>query len=261
MLYTAAEQKKVLRSPAFWVTLGCSVLMSLGLVLVMRYVFMTSGVAGQSPITWSAEQLEAAAVIFWPMSLISSLQKIVQSAPLLLFIFLGATFAKEYAWGTLKVPLTRGVSRSQVLQSRMLSLLLPSLLIAVIAPLVVESALSLWITKSLVGARPDFAYSFVSSSFLSLIGVLPYYFLAFVLTIIGRSPVVTIGGGVAFVLVEGIAGGALSGLKAMQYMPSSLSKALLAGQTVQLGVIAVLLWCVFLGLTALFIFKHQDITD
>lgn len=259
--YIVSEQKKILRSPAFWVTLGLSILMSVGLIIVMRYVFMDPDIASQSPVNWSMEQLEAASVIFWPMSLISSLQKVLQSAPLFIPIFLGATFAKEYAWGTLKVPLTRGVSRHWVLISRMLSLLLPSLLVAVIAPLLVECGLSLLITKSLAGSRPDFAYSINNLSLLSVVGVLPYYFLGFLLTVIGRSPVVTIGGGIGFMLVEGIAVGALAGLKVFRYMPSALSKNLLAAQATQISLLGILLWSVALGLAALIIFKRQDISD
>jgi len=261
LTYIASEQKKILRSPAFIITLSVSILMSLAMMLLMRFIFVTPAFAGQDPVVWASQQQQAAAVIFWPTSMMMSLQKIGQSAPLLLFIFLGATFGREYAWGTLKVPLTRGVSRSHVLVSRMLSLLMPGLIIAVIVPLLVESTLSLWITKSLGGPPSDISSSFTGLSLLGVLGVLPYYFLGLLMTTIGRSPVVTIGGGLGFVLIEGVFSGALGGLKILQCLPSYLSKNLLAAQAIPLSVLGILLWSAALGLISLLVFRNQDIND
>jgi len=253
----AAEQIKILRSPAFYIAAAFSLLTSLSYILLMRYALLNPEVTGYNP----AAVEQAAAAIFWPSALAMSIQKIVQSAPLLIFVFIGATLAKEYTWGTLKVPLSLGIKRAVVLSSKTLALLLPVFIVAVAVPLLVESACSIFFSQSLSELRPELPFLFQGTSMLSLISLLPYFSLACMLSVVGRSPVVAIGGGVSFVLAEGIAVSLFEGIKCLHYTPKYLADLLIANNGRLPHVLLLLLWStVFFGI-ALYTFKRQQLTE
>jgi len=273
------EHSKIFKRAILWIELALLALIVIAVNAIM-FAVLKGGSAGTDS---GIEQ-----ILTWPDSLVSSLS--VSAGPnlggLLIIILVGALVAQEYTWGTLQMWISRGVPRPLFLGAKFAAVLLPALLI-VLTPLIIGGLVSAVFSLILLGGIPfgQVAWGQLGlDTILYTYSLLPYAALAFLLAVASRSTVVSIGGGLAYVLLlEGIAlqliGSILGGIWAQigTYLPGGLAKGLLSlnsGLTVQVGdgpgpvtpflepgyaALGIGLYVVVLVAIAILIFRRQDL--
>ena len=273
------EHGKIFKRAILWIELALLALIVIAVNAIM-FAVLKGGSAGTDI---GIEQ-----ILTWPDSLSSSLS--VSAGPnlggLLIIILVGALVAQEYTWGTLQMWISRGVPRHIFLGAKFAAVLLPALFI-VLTPLVIGGLVSAVFTLILQGGIPFAQVGWGQLGLDALLytySLLPYAGLAFFLAVASRSTVVSIGGGLAYVLLlEGIAlqliGSVLGGIWAQigTYLPGGLAKGLLSlnsGITVEVGdgpalvtpflepghaALGIGLYVVLFIAAAILIFRRQDL--
>lgn len=281
------ERHKMMQRPMFWVVLvimAILVLCSQGAIFAM----LKLEIASQEP---SAEIIEGFnSFITWPEALTNVLGFAGgnQFGGLLLVILVGAITAQEYGWRTMHLWLSKGISRPMLMGAKLLNLLLPAFLIVLVTALtggIITGLLSLILSGPLPVDQVDFL-AWGLSILRVTYTLLPYGALAFFLAVAFRSPVVAIGGSLAYtLLIEGIviqllsfAGGVIGQIG--QYLPGGMANSLLlqnrAGhltvvvnnQTADLAMldpipaaIGIGLWTLLFAALAVGLFSRQDLAE
>jgi ABC-type transport system involved in multi-copper enzyme maturation permease subunit len=273
------EHSKIFKRAILWIELALLALIVIAINGIMFAVLKGGSAGADSGI----EQ-----ILTWPDAFIASLS--ISAGPnlggLMIIVLVGALVAQEYTWGTLQMWISRGVPRPLFLGAKFAAVLLPALLI-VLTPLVIGGLVSAVFSLILLGGIPfgQVAWGQLGlDTILYTYSLLPYAALAFLLAVASRSTVVSIGGGLAYVLLlEGIAlqliGSVLGGIWAQigTYLPGGLAKGLLSlnsGLTVQVGdgpgpvtpflepgyaALGIGLYVVVLVAVAILIFRRQDL--
>lgn len=223
------ESRKIFRQPVLWIELAILALAAAGIPLLLYAI-------GQIAPAEAGMQ-ETRGMLTWPGGLVSALNSAGASGlgGMLIVILAGSAITQEYQWRTLHFWLSRGVPRGAYLLARFASLLAPALLLAAGA-LAAGGLSTLVISIGLDGT----AHIEQVNALQAVLGVLraactllPYAALALLLGTATRSPVATIGVGIAFtLLVENVlaqilalAGGPLAGL--VRYLPMVMAKAIM----------------------------------
>jgi ABC-type transport system involved in multi-copper enzyme maturation permease subunit len=277
------ENTKILKRSLLWIELGL-------LAMLVMISFITLDVTMKSSTggtTISSEAREAVArSITWPGALQNgySIAGGNGLGGLLLIVFVGAVTAGEYRWRTLHLWLSRGIPRKTFLLGKFAALIIPALLIVLVSVLT-SGIISAIFTIQLNGAL-DLNEVDLSRLLLSMLctaySLLPYGGLAFLLAVLSRSAVVSIGGGLAFALLiesllaqmMGMLGGRMADLA--RYFPGALANDVtnlsqnLSALTVPSGanlltfwqaVGGIALWVVFLLGLSTWVFQRQDLCE
>ncbi len=145
--------------------------------------------------------------IIWPMVLVIYLGQFAANpiaAGLILVAIASAATAQEYGWRTYSAYLSRGVPRWQLIVAKLLALVLPALLVVTILTSVI-TVVSGFYTAHFTGALELSKVSFVHLGFSIIVGafsLLPYGALAILFSIIGRSLILPLIGGMGWILIE-----------------------------------------------------------
>ncbi len=202
---------------------------------------------------------------------------------ILLVIIVASSVGNEYGWGTIRQILTRRGIRYQYLLAKLVAFIV-YVLIGIVIAFIIGFCLAL-ITTQLVngGLNWDFmTASYVGELFImygwTFYGLFVYILLALLLSLVGRSAIVGIGGALGYYFVESIAisifnqsGGWLSkipnyliGQNISAILPTGMER----GPFMSSGAlpstlhasIALAIYCVvFLGLS-LYLFQRRDVT-
>jgi ABC-type transport system involved in multi-copper enzyme maturation permease subunit len=277
------ENTKMTRRKIFWVLLFLIALIILIIQLVLFGAY-ENGMGGLS--IPEDERLSLAGAITWPGSLVNILTYIGGSAfgGLFFVILVGAMTAQEYTWRTLHLWLSRGVSRPVLVLAKFTALMVPAVLFVIIAFLIggsITAVTSIHISDALHLDQLNFV-QLLLSVLRTAYTFLPYGALTFFLAVVSRSTVVTISGGVSYVLLfeslisqlMELLGEPLRGL--VQYLPNRLSESMSVVNQLALGVekgsianagdswmaaLGIALWTfLFLGLS-LWVFQKQDLKE
>lgn len=273
------EHSKIFKRAILWTELALLAL----IVIAVNGIAFTVLKGGSSGADSGIEQF-----LTWPEALIASLS--VSAGPnlggLMIIVLVGALMAQEYTWGTLQMWISRGIPRPLFLGAKFTAILLPALLL-VLTPLIVGALVSAVFSLILLGGIPFAQVTWGQlglDTILYTYSLLPYAGLAFLLAVASRSTVVSIGGGLAYVLlIEGIAlqliGSVLGGIWAQigTYLPGGLAKGLLSlnsGLTVEVGdspglvtpflepgpaAVGIGLYIVLFVVVSILIFRRQDL--
>lgn len=237
---TSVELTKLFRRPPVWILLGAMALLLAGLTLLIA--LSAPPEAGERP-----SGLELAV----PFAIIGGQ---------VLAALVGAALAQEYQWRTLPLWLSRGTARAPLLVARVLAAL-PALV------LVVTVTVGVGLLLSLGDLRGALAASGMTLGTLWLVvlkvtyGLLPYLALALALAVATRAVAAPVGGVLLFaLLVEPLLGQLAPAVSA--YLPSSLTRVLLAGGDPGRGVaaLALALFTVAILLATAWAFRRQDLT-
>lgn len=281
------ENTKIFRRPMLWVMLTIMALLMVcflgGIYGLIQFELFNGGA--------SSESLEGfREIITWPGALTNSLGFAGgnQLGGLLLVILVGAVTAQEYGWRTMQLWLSRGVSRPMLLIAKLASLILPAALIVLVTALasgLISGVFSLLFDGRLPVEKVDFL-GWGLSVLRVTYTLLPYAALSFLLAIAFRSPVIAIGGSLAYTLLfEGFAiqllnfvGGKLALIG--QYLPGGMASSLIAlnqagrvnievaGRAVEQAYLApgpaaigIALWTLLFSGLALWVFIRQDLSQ
>ena len=192
------EQKKLSRRTMLWVEVGIMALIMVGMNLLLYAVSQTS--LSQS----AAIEVEGAASvtsqIVWPGGVSNSLGIATGMATFLLVILTGALTAQEYQWNSYQLLLSRGVPRPVVLIAKFLVIIVAGLLLVVTA-LLAGAGITALFSQSLNGTIPfaELNWGRVAlGTLLAAYSLLPYAALTFLLAVLTRSAVASIGVGLAY---------------------------------------------------------------
>lgn len=187
------EEKKVMKRWLMWA----------GIILISIIITLSMiGMANSNPYPELIQRQ-----IVWPMVLVLYLRQFAANpiaAGFLLVVIASAATAQEYTWHTYNSYLSRGISRWQLVLAKFLALLLPTLLIVSI-PMIVATVVSGYYTIHFNGSLDFSQVNYLQMGFSLLLGVfslLPYGALAVLLSVIGRSLVLPMIGGLGWILVE-----------------------------------------------------------
>jgi ABC-type transport system involved in multi-copper enzyme maturation permease subunit len=268
----------------FWIELALLALLAAGLYAGIYAVFQLKPMdSGEALPPEALAQLRASLV--WPTALVDALgfAGATGLGNLLVIALVGAVTAQEYTWRTMPLWLSHGVSRSALLGAKFGALLLPTLLV-VLTPLVASGVLTAFFSLQLDGSlnlsRLDLGH-LALSTLRTAYTLLPYAAFAFLLAVLTRSTVATIGGGLAYALIlEGLLSQILSlaggwAARLVQYLPNGLSAALLtlnqasmntgmqvaaSGITPEVAALGLGLYTLVLLGLAVIAFRQQDLT-
>jgi hypothetical protein len=217
--------------------------------------------------------------IVWPQALVHGIQ-MGSLGNMLLVIAIAVVTAQEYTWRTFHLWLSRGVSRMSLLAAKSSIIIVLTVLIVLTASIVGAIVTGI-LTLTLQGSLP-FAHITIQTLVLSFLatdlGLLPYAALTFMLTIIFRNVVASIGIGLAFLLfIENVLSLTLSGINQLtetiaNYLPGQLNTSLSdaiqgiapASHTSPTPLIACISLIAYTGLFAgigIWTFRHQNFTD
>ena len=153
---------------------------------------------------------------------------------ILLIVLVGAVTSREYTWRTFHLWLSHGISRPMLLAAKFV-ISLVAILFLVLVSLLISSIITGILSFSIYGSLHidqvnigQLLLNFLVTAY----SLLPYAALTFMLAIVSRSPILAIGGGLAFVfLIEGtvytvlsFVGGVVTTIA--QYLPVGLENAL-----------------------------------
>lgn len=130
---------------------------------------------------------------------------IAVAEPLLLIVMMVASgfFGMEYTWRTINLWLSRGVPRSYFFSAKLITLLVAAYAFSLIGTALVLAGN--YFTFALGGKGPSLAELSLGAVALSTLALtltlLPYVALVVLLTVLGRSSAVGIGGGLAYTLL------------------------------------------------------------
>ena len=238
------EQVKLFKRKLFWIELA----MLAALIVASFVSIYFTRFSNEIPPEFQGE-LEAFLVL--PGSLITILGLAAGDTlgGLMMIVLVGGLVAQEYSWRTFSTWLMRGTPRPLVLVSKMLVLLL-AVIILVLMTLVVGGLVSAVFTLIINGSIDlsqidvaQLAISWLRTAY----SLLPYTALAFLLAIMTRSTVATIGLGVGYALVfeslaiqlMGLLGKPFSTIS--YYLPASLASIItslnesIANLTIEVG--------------------------
>jgi len=225
------EELKLYRRPLVWICflLLTGILFSdvLGQYLAADHTqsgsstsIMIDGQAPERPAPSASQHTPQRST--WPTAFVHSLELLRQYSWLIVIVIVGGTTAQEYLWRVPHFLLSRGVPRLTYLGSRFAAFLLP-VLGTVLLPLLSSAFLSAFCTQALLGVLDIHSVNFtqlVVSVLATGYSLLPYTSLALLLAIVGRSFILPIGGGIAFVVIENLA--YESGISLARYLPYTL---------------------------------------
>lgn len=187
------EEKKIMKRPLLWVGI-----LLLSVIILLYMVAM----ANSNPYP-EIIQMQ----IVWPMALVIYLRQFIANpmgAGLILVAVASTATAQEYTWHSHQTYLCRGVSRWKMILAKFLALLLPIFLIVSI-PMIVTTVVSGYYTIHFNGALNFAEVNFIQIGYCILLGVfamLPYGALSILLSVIGRSLVLPLAGGMGWILIE-----------------------------------------------------------
>jgi len=202
---------------------------------------------------------------------------------ILLTIIVASSVGNEYGWGTIRQVLTRRGIRYQYVLSKLAAFIVYALIGIVIA-FIIGFCLALLTTQWVNGALN---WDFMTASYIgelftmygwTFYGLLVYILLAILLSLVGRSAIVGIGGTLGYYFVESIAisifnqsGGWLAeipnyliGHNITAILPTTLMQGPFAStgalpSTLYASIVLAIYCVVFLG-ASLYLFKRRDIT-
>ena len=198
-----------------------AVVFGLGYPILMIAMIVASDRYGNSKPTDAQAMETMKDMLLFPGSIAGTFQLLQQPMTIFACIFVGATVASEFSWGTVRTVVINARGRTHFLLAKILNLLgfsLGWIIVGAVLGLLATIALTPLAGRSLQAS--DFTLH-NAGIFLLMIGklelaVLPYAAVAFLLAILGRSPIAGIGGGLAFYLVESYAVTGLSLLGSMK---------------------------------------------
>ncbi len=158
----------------------------------------------------------------WPTVFAHSLSLLWQYSWLTVIIIVGSVMGQEYLWHVPQFLLGRGISRPAFLGSRFIAFLLPALGL-VLLPILCTSALSAFCTQALLGKLDMHSVDYAQlgvSILATAYSLLPYVGLALLLAVVGRSFILPISGGIAFVVIENLI--YEQGVGVARYLPYAL---------------------------------------
>jgi ABC-type transport system involved in multi-copper enzyme maturation permease subunit len=237
---TSVELTKLFRRPPVWVLLGAMAVLLAGLTLLIA--LSAPPEVGERP---SALELAV------PFAIIGGQ---------VLAALVGAALAQEYQWRTLPLWLSRGTARAPLLVARVLAAL-PALVLVVAVTIGVGLLLSLGDLSGALAASGMTLGTLWLVVLAAAYGLLPYLALALALAVATRAVAAPVGGVLLLaLLVEPLLGQLAPAVST--YLPSSLTRVLLAGGEPGRGVaalvLALLTAAILLG-TA-WAFRRQDLT-
>jgi ABC-type transport system involved in multi-copper enzyme maturation permease subunit len=278
------ENTKNLKRSLLWVEL---IILALIVILIIGFLYSTIHIDTPEGVTITEDDLHSIPqLVTWPGVLPFTLRSTAGSSigVLLLVIFVGAVTTQEYTWRTYRLWLSRGIPRPLLVIAKFTALLIPILalvLTALISGAAISAVFSQEINGSLYLDQVDF-WQLGLSVLRTAYVLLPYTGLTFLLAIATRSAVITVGGGLAFVIfIESfllqmlvMVKGNLS--RMANFLPVTLSESLLnlnqaivrtanspstsAGDT-WTTVLGIGAWTLlFLGVS-IWIFQKQDISE
>ena len=226
---TSVELLKTRKRSVTWICLGIVVAFLAFMFLAVR-VLMKSTAGADSP---DFMQLDAAMRFPTGFGFLQIME--VQSALYLVIVLISLLVGSEYGWGTLRLALARGPSRTQFMLAKLIAAML-TIVIGTAAILVIGAALMILGDLTIGAFDPVFPDRFLSDLLLDWLrttGVLMIYVaIAFAAASLLRSGGAGLGVGLAFVVVEQIImnlfvgfGGTLG--KVAQYFPTRLSESIL----------------------------------
>lgn len=228
------EQRKLSKRTMLWVEIGIMALIMVGMNLLLYTVSQTS--LSQSSALEAEGATSIASQIVWPGGIANALGIATGMGAFLLVILTGALTAQEYQWNSYHLLLSRGVPRPLVLIAKFLVIMVAGLLLVVTA-LLAGSAITALFSQSVSGTIPFAAVNWGRvglGTLLAAYSLLPYAALTFLLAIVTRSAVASIGVGLAYTtLIESLAMQGLTFLggswaTAAQYLPAGLTQSLSA---------------------------------
>ena len=228
------EQKKLSRRTMLWVEVGIMALIMVGMNLLLYAVSQTS--LSQSAAIEVEGATSVTSQIVWPGGVSNSLGIATGMATFLLVILTGALTAQEYQWNSYQLLLSRGVPRPVVLIAKFLVIIVAGLLLVVTA-LLAGAGITALFSQSLNGTIPfaELNWGRVAlGTLLAAYSLLPYAALTFLLAVLTRSAVASIGVGLAYTtLIESLAMQGLAFLggswaTVAQYLPAGLTQSLSA---------------------------------
>ena len=278
----SVEQKKLTRRKILWIELA---VVAAAAIFIPLMIYLASQGDGSSNVVITTDG-PVDDMFTWPSALSVGIGLASGGGlgGLLIVILIGTLTAQEYGWRTMQLWLSNGISRPVLLLAKFAIVLLPALLF-VLAPFVTGALTTAVFTQNLQGSLP-FAQVDWWQATLSILRtaytLLPYAALTFLLAVASRSPVVAVGGGLAYtLLIEGVLAqlmGLVGGTwaKVSQYLPAGLSNALTSlnrvstqtsglvtpteGLRVETAVIGIALYTLlFVGL-AILAFRRQDLS-
>lgn len=217
-------------------------------------------------------------VLTWPGGLVTALQLSSTMSTFLLIILVGTLTGQEYSWRTLQLWLSHGIARPLLLVVKLLVLCVPLLLMVLVslcASAVVTALLSLMM-HGVLPMRQVNVGEVVLGMLRTCYALLPYTALTFMLAVVGRSPLVAVGGGLMYVAVIEPILMSLFGLRILVYLPGGLMRTFLsqntaiianAAQSTPLPVspavsaIGIALYTVIFCGIAVWAFQRQDLTN
>jgi ABC-type transport system involved in multi-copper enzyme maturation permease subunit len=294
MFYDAftAERMKIFKRALVWVCIAC-LLAFLVFDLVLTFNFAQSPIdKGEDELIIPLEiqeqaRLDARMQSTWPWSIVDLFGFLYQIGWLLVFVIVASAVAQEYTWRSLHLWVSHGISRSLLILAKF-AILIVVILMLVIFPAIVNGTLSAFFTMQLDGSIDlgSIHYGFfllgIGATVLSL---LPYAALGYMLAVLSKSTFVPIGAGVGFFILENVL--ASKQLPLTQFLPCNLvnglssiyasipkvslepihnPNAFLMNVPADLippewAAIGLLLWTLALLGLALVIFRQQDLTE
>jgi ABC-type transport system involved in multi-copper enzyme maturation permease subunit len=204
----------------------------------------------------------------------------------------GAVTAQAYQWRTMHLWISHGAPRGTLLTAKVLALLLALLLFPLVTLLVsapVTAALLTRLDGATVNASDIALLPLLASLLRGMLSLLPYAALALLLAIVTRSPVLPIGGGIGFIVVESLLTSLLGSLgsptlaRLTLLLPSGLASSLMQANQMTaattaatpsatggpggmatadpwLALAGIICWTLALLLPAFWLFRNQDLS-
>lgn len=274
------ENTKNFKRTLLWVEL---ILLAVFVICIFSFLYLIMQSTPEGVTISTEDRAKIPVLVSWPGALEFALQFVGRTGlgGLLLIVFVGAATAQEYTWRTFHLWLNRGTPRSLLLVAKFCALLLPTLavvLTALISGGVITAIFSMQINGALHLEQVNF-WQLGLGMLRTAYALLPYVALAFLLAIATRSPVIAVGGGLAYAtIIESllaqtlsISSGSLGGVA--KYLPASLADSLLSlnlattdlvaeTQSGLLGSVSaaagIAIWTFSFLALALWIFRRQD---
>lgn len=271
------ENTKLYRRGFLWIEMGV-----IALIVVFINITLAFAVNNPNVKMQGTNMPPLAEMITWPTAannggLAGNIIAAGALGGLLVSMLAAFVAAQEYAWRTLHLSVSRGISRGALILNKFAALL-PSVALLVAFTWVVNLAITAAITLIRTGSLPFAALMWdkiLLSALLTTLSLLPYLALAFLLAVLTRSTIAAAGIVVGFTFlgepllsqVFSLLGGWLTTLAS--WLPSGLNAAmftLLRGQPVA-GIMPA--WQAMLGLAlyvivfiaaAVAAFRRQDLT-
>lgn len=200
------ENEKLTRRALFWGEMAALALTAVGmlaLMLLIRQLLLADLPADANIRVEDIDLVQAEAFLTWPLSFSFVLSMLTPVGMMLALILGGGATAPEYSWRSFQLWLSRGVPRWQVIVAKFTAVSLATLLIvagAILTTAVVSGLASLALLGTLPWASINW-FALGLTILATTLALLPYAALGLLLAVASRSLVVTIGGGLAYVLL------------------------------------------------------------